>query len=682
MCTVECFNISTNARQSTKRIHNSMISIRKVCSASSSSSHSAILKIKDPNTNVNADGVHPAYLKILLTRKGKKKNYEVFSKFIHKGKLTIRVPWAGRQIMLKGACEEWCHKVIAILDPSQTKFTKRAQNSSIKEPMADKTNINPKNKNEFSKKSQYVPRRFQQKCPLSPAVCSRKKTCFSQRSPGQVQISSSSPVIASNAKRRRPVLYQPTSIFQEAGSSSQSVPARTNIPNFMDANLSDGQANALNLVKAGKTIFLTGGAGTGKTRTIFSCCSWAASVGKRVSITATTGVAACNVDGVTVHSWSGVSSRELVNLNYSAQDILDKAITIVRKLRQHARMNWLRTDLLVIDEISMLDPFYLDLLDKCGQIIRKNSSAFGGIQLVFVGDFHQLPAVQKKNPSGTACKQNDNRMFAFESRCFRNLFENKGPGKVCILKVVHRQGSDASFVSLLSRARKGLCTEEDILRLRSCKSNNIVDSMDMTATHLCTHVRDAVQKNKREMNRLPGLHHTFKAQDWSMSAGAGAILNSSCRALAEIELAIGAQVILIKTIDAAAGLVNGARGVIRGFTPKTGMPIVEFSNGIRRTIIHQRWSIEINGRQLAARKQLPLDLAWAISIHKSQGMTLDTVVLNLSRVFECGQGYVALSRVRSLSGLKVEGQVSAASFKANPKVSAFYARFEHNIEST
>ena len=142
------------------------------------------------------------------------------------------------------------------------------------------------------------------------------------------------------------------------------------------------------------------------------------------------------------------------------------------------------------------------------------------------------------------------------------------------------------------------------------------------------------------------------------------------------ELAIGAQVMLLKTIDASLGLVNGVRGVVRRFMPRSGMPSVEFENGVERTMKMEQWSFDVNGRQLAYRRQLPLNLSWAISIHKSQGMTLEAAVLNLSKVFECGQGYVALSRVRSLAGLKIEGNLSKKSFCAHTKVSEFYAELK------
>ena len=282
---------------------------------------------------------------------------------------------------------------------------------------------------------------------------------------------------------------------------------------------------------------------------------------------------------------------------------------------------------------------------------------------------------------GSGVERQSDTAFAFESSCFQRLFgHRRSLGEICLLTEVHRQGSDKSFVSLLARARKGQITNSDLARLRACKSNDTCQNMpDIVATHLCTHVYEARQKNKRALQRLPGMHMKFKSKDWCANPRIGKMLASSCRAPEHIELAVGAQVMLVKTIDAPSGLVNGARGIVRSFTPRTGMPVVDFENGVERTIGMERWSVDINGRQLASRKQLPLDLSWAISIHKAQGMTLEAAVLNLSKVFECGQGYVALSRVRSLAGLRIEGDVRASSFRADTKVCNFYAELEERM---
>jgi hypothetical protein len=683
-CVVERFNPSTNARQGrATQISDALLSLRVLRAPHEGA---AVFKLKDPRAKPPPDGGLPTpILKVLLVP-GK---FNLFSKFADQGKITIRIKWAGLQIMLSGAEPALCRKVVEILAPEQFKRMVAAGGASaakLKLPLGEISTNSPARvrAGKRAPKPQRVPRRFQHTAPASPVVVARVKKTFSDRSPAapsspSSSSSSSSPIITAAAKRSRTKTTGMLDLFGDhlscssSSSSFSSSSAGVDVAPERAFSLSAEQTRALALVQAGKSMFVSGPGGTGKSVLISACCAWAKEVHKRLSITATTGVAACNVSGVTIHSWSGLSGREVGTLLGNAQVISPNLIKFVKKkMRQQAKNNWLRTDLLVIDEVSMLDPKYLDLLDQLGQVVRKNSRPFGGIQVVFVGDFHQLPPVAERH-SDTA--------FAFESRCFQRLFGHRGAlGEISLLTVVHRQGGDESFVSLLSRARKGQSTNADLARLRACKNKDPCQSMSgVVATHLCTHVYEARQKNKSALQRLPGMHMTFKAKDWSANPGIGKMLAASCRAPEHIELAVGAQVMLVKTVDAPSGLVNGARGLVRRFTPRTGMPVVEFENGVERTLGMERWSVDVNGRQLASRKQLPLDLSWAISIHKAQGMTLEAAVLNLSKVFECGQGYVALSRVRSLVGLTIEGSVNARSFRANGKVCKFYAELEKRM---
>jgi ATP-dependent DNA helicase PIF1 len=194
-------------------------------------------------------------------------------------------------------------------------------------------------------------------------------------------------------------------------------------------------------------------------------------------------------------------------------------------------------------------------------------------------------------------------------------------------------------------------------------------------THLCTHVRQAATRNKKELGMLTGLHVSFKCSDFAARENVRRVLDTICRAPKNLELAVGAQVILIKTIDPSCNLVNGTRGVVVRFTRKTEQPVVRFEHGVERIILPEVWTVHggsSGGGVVASRRQLPLDLAWAISVHKSQGMTLSRVSLNLSNTFEYGQGYVALSRVKSLKGLEIVGEISKKTFLAHPKVLRFY----------
>ena len=206
----------------------------------------------------------------------------------------------------------------------------------------------------------------------------------------------------------------------------------------------------------------------------------------------------------------------------------------------------------------------------------------------------------------------------------------------------------------------------------------------ITHTHLTTHVRQAHSQNKKELAKLNGLHIKFKAQDNAPNDRLIRVLDNICRAPQTLELAIGAQVILVKTIDPTHGLVNGARGVVTKFTNRTQQPVIRFSNGVERVILPETWTLgnsfsSHSSSTSASRKQLPLDLAWAISIHKSQGMTIQYATLDLTKTFEYGQAYVALSRLKSLDGLVINGNLSFNTFRACPKVLSFYNRIITSI---
>jgi ATP-dependent DNA helicase PIF1 len=141
---------------------------------------------------------------------------------------------------------------------------------------------------------------------------------------------------------------------------------------------------------------------------------------------------------------------------------------------------------------------------------------------------------------------------------------------------------------------------------------------------------------------------------------------------------VGAQVVLLKRISHQRQLVNGLRGFVVGFTSGMRMPVVKFSNGEQLTVSRVKWPVVFGGKEVGCREQVPLGLAWALSVHKSQGMTLDKVEMDLSRCFEYGQAYVALSRVRNLSGISIIGSVNASKFYAHPKVKKFYLEMREN----
>jgi len=220
--------------------------------------------------------------------------------------------------------------------------------------------------------------------------------------------------------------------------------------------------------------------------------------------------------------------------------------------------------------------------------------------------------------------------------------------------------------------RRGECTQEDIQRLRST-SGTVVDRDGIVATRLCTHVKEAAQINEQELARLGGdAPRVFRAtDDPADDPQASKILGAACPAAGVLRLTEGAQVMITKNLDVATGLVNGTRGIVLGFT-STGSPRIRLVCGRDIVVRHETWTVRGCGRYMS-RRQLPLQLAWAVSIHKSQGMTLDAVEVSLANCFESGQAYVAISRARSLEGMRVRG-FSASAVKAHPLVKAFYAK--------
>ena len=409
----------------------------------------------------------------------------------------------------------------------------------------------------------------------------------------------------------------------------------------LERMLSEEQRAVLDMVLQGQSIFFTGSAGTGKSYLLKRILAGLPSEGTYV--TASTGVAACHVGGTTLHGFAGFKPG-------SGQ--------LPRKKEQ-----WRKAKRLVIDEISMVDGDWFDELEEVARKVRGSTKPFGGIQLIVCGDFLQLPPVSKTD---------EPKKFCFEARSWARCM------KQCIeLKEVHRQ-SDPTFIDLLRRVRFGVAAAEDVQTLRETGSN-VVDYDGIEATQLCTHVKDAAEINTSKLRMLPGATRSFAARD---NVGgdyyATKILDASCRAPGKLELKVGAQVMLVKNINVQKGLANGSRGVISGFSGQ-GLPIVKFVSGLKETKRRESWTVGIGAGRVATRQQIPIQLAWGISIHKSQGMTLDAVQVDLGKVFECGQAYVALSRARTLDGLRVKN-FSARSVRANASVLRFYKQLSEASE--
>ncbi|XP_032551720.1 ATP-dependent DNA helicase PIF1 isoform X2 [Chiroxiphia lanceolata] len=421
------------------------------------------------------------------------------------------------------------------------------------------------------------------------------------------------------------------------------------------ARLSAEQEAVLGAVRSGKSIFFTGCAGTGKS---FLLKRIVGSLPPNVTYaTASTGVAACHIGGTTLHAFAALLSSALPGIG-SGKAPLEQCIQLAE--RPGVRQHWLACQHLIIDEISMVDGKFFDRLEAVARAVRKRDEPFGGIQLIICGDFLQLPPV---------CKPNEETKFCFQAKSWRKCIHINME-----LTEVRRQ-TDKTFVSLLSAIRLGRCTEEVTRQLMQTATNRS-ERDGILATRLCTHKDDVEITNERRLQQLSGEVHTFEALDSDPMLVK--LIDAQCPVGGRVELKLGAQVMLAKNLDVSQGLVNGARGIVVGFeSEEKGLPKVRFLCGVTQVIRMEKWVFKGPSGVHLSRQQLPLKLAWAISIHKSQGMSLDCVEISLSRVFESGQAYVALSRARSLAGLRVL-DFDPKVVRADPSVLQFYRQLRRH----
>ncbi len=414
------------------------------------------------------------------------------------------------------------------------------------------------------------------------------------------------------------------------------------------------QQEALSILKTGANVFLTGEPGSGKTHTINTYVSWLRDHGVEPSITASTGIAATHIGGLTIHSWSGIGIKRTLS-PYDLDQIASN-----KRVSERIRHSYI----LIIDEISMLSAETLSMVDAVCREVKQNDSHFGGLQVILVGDFFQLPPVNKIDADeqmslGTSPKRSS---FAFHSPSWKSLSPI-----VCYLSEQHRQ-EDFLFLQFLGAIREGKVDEshKKILRTRySPKPKNDV-------TQLYAHNINVNTLNDSELEKIDEPVVTYEMTGRG-PAHLIETLKRGCLSPDILRLKKGARVIFTKN-DMERRYVNGTRGIVSGFSKETKYPIVETSAG--KTIFTEpdEWRIEDGGRTLARISQIPLRLAWALTIHKSQGMSLDAAHMDLSETFEYGQGYVALSRVRTLSGLSIQG-LNERALQVHPEISAVDKKF-------
>lgn len=453
--------------------------------------------------------------------------------------------------------------------------------------------------------------------------------------------------------------------FKSPVQTSQHGPSISGLDTW-ENDFTPSQRCAMEKIKQGKNVFVTGPAGTGKSYLINKIQDWANREFKKIALTAMTGAAAQLIGGKTIHSWSCIGI-----LRDSVVDTIEKC-----RKRKHIRERWRQTRVLVIDEVSMMSKEVFEYLDQVARGIRNNPRPFGGIQLILCGDFCQLPPIHSAK---------DGKAFEF---CFESSLWTTAVHETLELKEIMRQ-KDPVFQDCLRKIRLGTLDDEVTRLLESRVGLSTINQQGIQPT-LIYPFRANVQKlNNLELKKLREPLMEFVATTQNVATRDKDKVFQDLPCAEKLYLAKGAQVMLNYNLDQDKGLVNGSRGIIKSFHPISQLPMVEFLNGLEETIEFHDWKIdESTGNNASATslgkksgskntsgermvRQLPLVLGWAITIHKSQGVSLDLARIDIgSNIFEYGQSYVALSRVRNLQGLYID-RLDVSKIKIHPKVKAF-----------
>jgi len=409
------------------------------------------------------------------------------------------------------------------------------------------------------------------------------------------------------------------------------------------------QAQALQVMLEGHSVFLTGAPGAGKTYVLNEFIRRATRAGKNVAVTASTGIAATHIGGTTIHSWSGLGIKDV--LTDWDRERLSTTERLVKRYNA--------ADVLVIDEVSMLHGHRLDMVNEVAKLLRRSEQPFGGLQVILVGDLFQLPPISRGS------EQID---FVHRSAAWAELSP-----KICYLSEQHRQVGDG-LLDLLEAMRRGDVGELHELALQERLHEQRPG--DLVVTRLYSHNLDVDSINQRHLQDIDDTCHVYLMQTSGQAAKIES-LQKSVLAPERLELKIGAEVMFVAN-NFAAGFVNGTRGRVIDFVDK--LPLVELPGGREIKVERHSWKLEEDGKTRAEVAQLPLRLAWAITIHKSQGMSLDAAEIDLSRSFTPGMGYVALSRVRSMDGVYLTG-INQMALAMHPLIFEFDADLRQASES-
>ncbi|KAK5919289.1 hypothetical protein CgunFtcFv8_023192 [Champsocephalus gunnari] len=547
------------------------------------------------------------------------KDFKLFTKFARDGKCTVKMVPENTQLLFSNCPPD---RLNLFLKTLSIKHQARLRSK----PLTDREKLKAG-----------LPRSFEAISPLQQKDIQKVNDLRSKEPPKGLAARTNSTAVAGSGKQVK------RSRSDTNFSPVKANPSKKPILALPSRKLNKDQSAVLTAVLSGKNVFFTGSAGTGKSFLLKRIMG--SLPPKSTFATASTGVAACHIGGTTLHNFAGIGSGSAP---------LEQCIELAQ--RPGVLQHWTSCRHLIIDEVSMVEAQFFDKLESVARSVRRSTAPFGGIQLIICGDFLQLPPISKGKEKASFC---------FQARSWHKVIQ----ANMELMEV--RRQTDQSFISLLQKVRVGRVTEEVTAKLMESAYHRI-EKDGILATRLCTHKDDVELTNDNKLQQLPGSARVFEALDSDPALVKTIDAHSPVSRL--IQLKVGAQVMLTKNLDVARGLVNGARGVVVAFeNGKHGLPHVHFLCGVTEVLKLERWVFKSGGGLHLSRQQLPLKLAWAISIHKSQGMTLDCVEISLARVFESGQAYVALSRARSLEGLRVM-DFDPRVVRADPDVLVFYKR--------
>ncbi|XP_061587196.1 ATP-dependent DNA helicase PIF1 [Cololabis saira] len=555
-----------------------------------------------------------------VTHSYRMKEFRLFTKFVREGKCTVKLLPENIQLLLSNCPPDRLSLFLKTLSIKHQAW-------QAGKPLSDRDKLKAG-----------LPRSFEAISPLQHKDIQKVNELRSKAAPPGLADRTNKPAVGTRTGQQ----------VKRSRSDANFSPVKANpnkkpILSLPSRKLNKEQAAVLKAVLGGRSVFFTGSAGTGKSFLLKRIMG--SLPPKSTFATASTGVAACHIGGTTLHNFAGIGSGSAP---------LEQCIELAQ--RPGVLQHWTTCRHLIIDEVSMVEAQFFDKLESVARSVRRSTQPFGGIQLIVCGDFLQLPPVSKGKEKASFC---------FQARSWRKVIQVNME-----LTEVRRQ-TDQNFISLLQAVRVGRVTEEITSKLMKSAYHE-VERDGIVATRLCTHKTDVEVTNEERLQQLPGAVRVFDAVDSDPELLK--TIDTHSPVGRKIHLKVGAQVMLTKNLDVARGLVNGARGVVVAFqSEKHGLPRVRFLCGVTEVLKPERWVFKSGGGGHLSRQQLPLKLAWAISIHKSQGMTLDCVEISLARVFESGQAYVALSRARSLEGLRVM-DFDPHVVRADPDVLVFYKK--------